>query len=248
MARKLTFLLKQRTGWRLAFKSALVSSALFLVYFFGASFVTLLIFVAASFWTYAASLPDKKNFQISFFISYVLGFAGAIFIDGPIFFLAGLLVFAAVIFGLEGAATLFFKDRVRVYEFLSTAIVLGCFLFAFELGIYQDSLKLIAPILFLFVFGLVSEFLAVSGVAYGKRGLVLSAALALIASELAFLLSFLPLGTVNAAAFAALLFIIAREGLSAYFRGAFNLRLGLRLLVFLLFFVVLISASSGWSL
>lgn len=248
MARKLMFFLKPKTEWRLAFKAALVSAPLFFIFYFGPAFIKIAVFLAVSFYAYASSYPDKKKIWFSFAVSCVLGFLGTIFIDGTILFLFGLLVFAAVLFGLMGLATLFFKDRLKAYGFFNTAVILGCFFFAFELGVYQGSIKIIIPVLFLLLFGIFSEFLSFSGVAFGKRGLVMAAAGALIGAEIYFLLSFLPLGSVNAAVFSSLIFVLGREGALAYHDGKFNARLGLRLLIFFLLFAVFIFASSRWSI
>jgi len=247
MVKKLTSLLKNEIGWRLALKASASTFALALVHFSKSPLPGTVIFIVTSVLIYFISSPDQKLFRNSFILVGILGFLGARFIDAPTPFILGLLFFGATIFFILGLSTHFFKDRARTYGLLNTAIILGWFMFIFEANIFSELLHLLIPITFLVLFALSFEMVHVFGVAAGNRSAIFSASLALLGAEISFLLTFLPLGSVNAAALGTLLFIIVREGMTAYFSGVFSLNIALRQLAFFLLFIVLIFATSKWS-
>lgn len=70
----------------------------------------------------------------------------------------------------------------------------------------------------------------------------------ILAVEFAWILSFLPLGFINAALFLTLLFLLLRDGLLVRAQGFLNLRFILREFTFFVFLGLVILAVSRWSL
>src|ERR1051325_4898367 len=73
MARKLTFPLINRTGWWLAFKSALAGLLLYFVGSSGFSFWPLLLYIIGTLWIYFGTLPERGTLRLSFLSMVVLG-------------------------------------------------------------------------------------------------------------------------------------------------------------------------------
>jgi len=86
------------------------------------------------------------------------------------------------------------------------------------------------------------------GVTRGKRLVFAAFILSLLSVELSWVVMFLPLGFINAAAFLALFFLLVRDGIVIHFQGYLSLPFVFKQLTFFIVLAVLIFASARWAI
>ena len=250
MARLLKLFSINPTGLKLLFKAGLMTAALSGVYFLGVSFWSLLIFFLISFGIFLKEPPERRLAGISFFILTLLSVLSLALIrsagPAPTFLIFGaFFVFFALFFILFGLINFFFKNRFAVYGVFNTVLLLLIFLIIQQLSL-NDFLR------YLLIFSAVAlvfrEAFVYFGALLGPRVWFASAVSGFLAVEFYFLVSFLPLGFINAAAFLTLSFLLVRDGLAVHFQGFLNLPFVFRQLTFFVFLAIIIFAAAKWAI
>lgn len=240
-----------RIEWRLAFKAALFGLAL---WFFSAGpspsrFLVLVIFLSILY--FPESLSDRRRLKVSFWLIPVLS---AVFLVNlpdypatvPVFL--AILVPAVLFFGVLGLIRYLIPNQAVFYEILNTLIFI--FLFLAWGGFAGPSAVSLWPLLGVFAasyllfseaFGFVSSFPS-------SRIKAVALVSAFFITQAAFFLFFLPLGSLNTAAFLGLLAVVVRSGFIAHFEGKFSAVFALRHLTTFVLITIIILAATNWSL
>lgn len=260
MVKRLRFLLTNQTGWKLLFKAFLLTLTLFLVELFGFSWWAILAFFLVLIGIYFTQLPERHLLRISFWLLPLLILFGLhslsslpscslSLIPCPLSLIAYILYFL-LSFTILGLGSFFFTRRHAVYSLLNTTLILLTSLVLFSSKFQVTSFKfnflyLAFFLITIFIFREVLHFFEVS---WSKRGLIVSLAVSLVGLELAWLITFLPLGFINAATFLTLFFILIRESIVSHFRGTLNLPFIMRQLTFFVLLTLIIFAVSQWTI
>lgn len=244
MVKKLTSFLKTRIEWKLSFEAALAGLLLWLAANSG-GFFRFIGFIGFIFWIshlYRLYFPQIKEFRFSFLLLSVLsalatGLISPVESIGPSGLAAA--VFAVLLFILIGLSNFLFKNNQGVYAFFQTGLLLFVFILFFgqlRLNNFISLLGVMITVFFIF-----KEF-------FPRQPAVFNLVVGLVALELAWLVSFLPLGFINAAVFLTLFLILSRDIFTAYFEGILKKSFLLRQLTFFAIIAIVIFASSGWNL
>lgn len=251
MAKKLAFLLTDRTAWKLLFKAVLATAALLLVLRFGFNLVVLVVFFAVFIGIYFSQITERRLLRISFWLLPVFGLTAIKILlssfSPPFFIVITLAFFAFLFFILLGLTNFFFKDRFLVYGIFNTSLLLLLFLLVFYLG-RPDNFWFLGIALFFMMVLIFEEIFRFFGIHKGKRTLAVSGVIGILAVEVAWFASFLPLGFINAAVFLTLFFLLVRDSLMVHFKGFLNLSFIFRELAFFIFLTLVIFAASQWSI
>lgn len=222
---------------------------LFSVKYFHFSFWSYFIFGAAAFFVYLNLPPVRAELKKSYIILMLLGLAAIRFVFGeptPLLLVVFLFLFAVLVFVFLALQSFQFSDRFLVYGIWNTALSLFFFL---EIFYFWSAL---GWVVFLVVFGGVAaifgEALGFFGVAAGRLKLSSALTLGYLSTALAFLVSYLPLGFLNAAVFLSLFLLLLRDILVFHFRGNLNFPFILRELTFFITIGTLIFAAAKWVL
>lgn len=248
MAEKLKFLLTDRTLWKLALKSIVAATALFLVRFFNFHFIAILGFFVLLLIIYFSQAGERKLLRLSFWVLPALSLA-AIGLISPIN-LIGLIgfifVFAILFFIILGLVDFFFKERALVYGIFNTALFLILFLLFFYLTPLKNFWILGIALFFLIIliFGEIFKFFEMPKT---KRTFALAAAASLLGVEFSWITGLLPLGFINSAVFLTLFFLLTRDAFIASVRGNLNFSFVFRELLFFVFITIIIFAAASWS-
>lgn len=208
-------------------------------------------FIIWLFRTYFKHLPHLKSIWFSFLALVVLtwliinpvntdfikpvGFIGLIIV---------IFVYAIAFFGFIGLADFLFKNNSAVYNFLNAFLMAVTFLIFFSMNFVWWRPIFLGFFLFMFF----REFFNFYKVNWQKRSLIICLVLVLAGLELAAVVSFLPLGPFNAAAFLTLFFLLTRDIILAFFKGQLNLYVVFRQITIFVVFTIIIFAVSQWSL
>jgi len=155
-----------------------------------------------------------------------------------------------------------FKDTVKVHGILNAVVL---FLFALTLAALRSApaftsepqlmLALGSFVLIIaFAIGaymMLSESLVFSPIPFGAKGrrmVVINRALAFLGAEILWITGFLPLGSINTAAFLTVFLILARDMILANFAGKLDTRLILREVVLFIAISLLLFAASPWGI
>jgi len=249
MARKLTFLLTDKTAWKLLVRTALGILALYFLRQFDFSPA---VFVAALFIflvIYFTLSPERKILRRSILLLVFLGMVGSKILAGASFwprFGFGCL-WTLGFFALLGLTEFFFVNREQIYGLLNTLILFFSFAVFFYLN-RGGNFWALGLILVLLLVSLFSEALRFFEAGAPRRTFFLSAAAGFVVLELAWILGFLPLGFLNAALFLTLISFLLRDTVVFSLRGKLNLPLILRELAILFVLGLTIFAASSWSI
>ncbi len=247
MAHVLKSLLTEKTLWKLLSETALAVFAVFLIYRFGfhplAVVVGTLIFVVI----YFREIEERRFLKISFLLLPLLFLAAAGFINPLTPGLAALvLVFAVLFFVMLGLVNLFFKERFLVYSVFNTAFLISLLLFFFYLARGPENFWILGVILFFSVFLILRESFVFFGLPGGRRTTLYSGILSFISLEFFYVLQFLPLGFVNAAAFLAIFLILGKDIVVSSAKGNLNFSFAMRQTTFFAVLTIAIFAASRW--
>jgi len=202
--------------------------------------------------SYFKHLPRVKDIWFSFLALLVLTWlvinpVNTNFIkpiDSPIGLGVIIFIYAVAFFALIGIADFIFKNNLAVYNFLNTFLIAVTFLIFFSMEFVWWRPLFLGFFLFMFF----KETLNLYEVFWQKRSLIVCLVLTLVGLELAAIVSFLPLGPFNAAAFLTLFFLLVKEIILAFFKGQLNFNLLFRQITIFVIFTILVFAASQWSL
>lgn len=253
--------LPNREQWSLLSKS-LIFTLLLGAAFWSGSVVLQILFVLVSILIYALLPEQREELRISYFAAIVLPLLLVNVLEStqlPFDLVAGLetvvTILSGVIFwSILNLINFKFKRRIFAYTIVNTFLLI--LLFVSILSIMEPfSIGFFGLGLFVGVFLLFSEifeFFGISRVGFSlvrdKRSLVCSLAVGFLAVQLSWIVLILPLGLINSAVLLVLIFILLRDLLIAHFEGRLTLPFILRQFTFLVLFVVIIFASSNWSI
>lgn len=250
MVKKLLSFLRTRTPWKLLYRVGAGALALLILLASGFSFFGFLIFVAAFLGIYVSLLPERVSLRSSFWFLPILGAVAfsQLGVASPLTTAFVILLFTSLLFLAVGLAQFFFKNRSLAYRILHTGLLLAVFMVLFS---FAETMTPLGETIWLLaawaaVFLLSNEAFRSSGVT--QRWLVLktSAAVGLLAAELAWVMLFLPLGFLNGAAFLTLILLLLEGAIEAHFGGTLTLSFIFRELVIFVLFAAVILAASQW--
>ena len=249
MARKLTFLLTDKTAWKLLLKTAFGLLAILFFRQFGFSYFSGAVAVIVFWGVYLSEVEERYVLGRSFWVMAFAGLAGMKFlVAAPHPFFWGFTgLWTLGFFTALGLTAFFFANRQFVYGLLNTLVLfLVFFLFFYfnQIGNFW-SLGLILFLLIGTIFGEAFRFLEIGA---SRRTRLFSWGLAVVILELAWILSFLPLGFVNAAVFLTLVSLIVRDAVLLHFKGLLNQGFVLKELVIFWVLGLIVFAASRWSL
>lgn len=250
MVKKLTYLLTNRIGWRLLGRGVLFGLLLYLSVRSEFNGWALLLFFGVLAVLYYRELPERASVRgvywlIPLLSLLLLGRLALAFPD-PAVLLLGAAALSALFVALLDTANFLFPNRRAAYSLLHTLLLFLAALYAFS---FEVSVTWGPPLfLFLATALLFRDAFAFFGVPAPRRAWVLAGGAGLLAVEVGFFLSLLPLGFMNAAALLALSLFLVRDAFLASLRGTLDLPFVLRELAFLVFLTVAAFAASRWTL
>lgn len=260
MVKKLKFLLINQTEWKLLFKAFLLTLTLFLVELFGFSWWAILVFFLFLIGIYFTQLSERHLIRVSFWLLpllilfslhslSILPSCSLSLVPCPLSLIAYLLYFSLT-FIVLGLGNFFFTHRHTIYSLLNTILILltSLLLFSSKFQVTSFKFNFLYLAFFLIIIFIFKEVLHFFEVSWAKRSLIVSLAVSLVGLELAWLITFLPLGFINAAAFLTLFFILIRESIVSHFRGTLNLPFIMRQLTFFVLLTLIIFAVSRWTI
>lgn len=250
MAKKLTFFLKSRIPWPLAFKTvgaALAAAGLWFSDFHWLATAIFWVFFGA---TYFSESFQRRSLRYSYWFLAISGFflvKIGLTASWPLllsFIL--LLVFLSFFFVILGLMNFFFSDRFLIFNLFQSSFFLAFFsvFFYFQPTASPAAILGLTPCVFL----LLQEFFDFNGVIWPKRRFLAAGVLSLVGTQVFWTAAFLPIGFINSAAFLALFISMARDAFLAHFRGHFSVPYLLRQLTIFVVLVLFIFAISQWSL
>lgn len=253
--------LKEKGQSSLLFKTLLFTLLLGAAFLSG-SVIWEVLFVLASIFIYFLLSEQREELRISYFFITILPILLVNVLDStqlPVDLVLGLEIGITITSGLIfwailGLIGFIFRRRVFVYTLVNTFLFV--LLFTSILSIMEPfSIGIIGIGLFTAVFLIFSEifeFFSISRTGFSiikdKRSLVSSFTAGFLAVQLAWIVLILPLGLINSAVLLVLIFILLRDLLIAHFEGRLTLPFILRQFTFLALFVIIIFASSNWSI
>ena len=244
MVKKFQSIFRNRIGWRSLSKAAVLSGLFWVGGIFGFPWwaVAGIFFFALAFYF---SLPeDRSLFRASFFLLIVSAFliSAADFGFSRVF---TALFFGVLFFIMFGLVSFLFRERFLVYGIGITAVN---FLVAAEIFYLGNFNPLVWLAGFLIFFILQSESFNFFGISWFSRRVLSAGAISLAALYVGWFISFLPLGFLNAAAFLALLLLIARDVVLFHFQGILNRAFVLKEITIFIILGILIFTAGKWSI
>lgn len=203
------------------------------------------------------SITERRVFRISYwflvvllsgafslaFQAHIIPYIGA-FIPYALY-----LVGASLLFLIIGIAHGMFRLSSSLYALVNTALIFGALLTS-QLFVWRSSGG--ASVGMLLIAALMCGALIYEGLVwYGlskKHAKFVAFALSVVIGELYLLLSFLPLGPFNTAAFLTLVAFFGRDIIVASHKGTLSVPFVLRSLTFFLLIAIIILSSSPWSI
>lgn len=257
MVKKLKYFLTTKpTGWKLPLKALFASFVLIGSYFLGL-FLSIIIVLAYFSAVFSKEPAEKKTFSASFWTLILTGFLGVLLLkisSSPLgFIIIFCLIFGILVFVVLGLINFVFLKRFAVYGIFNVALLILVFSEAFYLKSLSTPkswliLILSSFALFFIIFSIFKEIFSFFGISYSKKTLITSLVLGFLALELFWIVSFLPLGYISAAAFLALIFLLIRDAFLVHFQGFLDLPFIFRELTFFLLLSLMIFAVSQWSI
>ncbi|KKU98995.1 MAG: hypothetical protein UY32_C0009G0024 [Candidatus Jorgensenbacteria bacterium GW2011_GWC1_48_8] len=249
MARKLTFLLTDKTAWKLLLKTVFGLLALFIFRQFGFSYLSGAAAVIVFWGIYLSEVQERYALGRSFWVMAFAGLVGGkILASAPLALLLGFTgLWTIGFFTVLGLTAFFFANRQFVYGIFNTPViflVLFLFFYISQIGNFWSS-GIILFLLIGLIFGEVFRFFEINA---PRRTFLFSWGFAVLTLEVAWILSFLPLGFMNAAIFITLVLLVARDTVINHFKGALNLVFLLKELAIFWVLGLLVFAASKWSL
>lgn len=243
MDKNLLSRLQKQIEWKSAAKILIPAALLVWVWRTDFAIFPLACLIIALSWGYFTESQERKQFRASFWLTALTALAGVYMLAAsPV--LIGVLValFAAALSLQLGFFRFVFTNRSAVYSIYHLALVFAVILVYFASGLQWLSL-LFAVISLTLLF---MEFFTLEGAYWRMRVALMSVGAGFLLSEIALLTRMLPLGTVNAAAFATLIALLARDAIRAHFEGKLTLASVLRGIAVFLFVSVIIFGLSLW--
>jgi len=259
MVKRLKFLLTNQTEWKLLFKAFLLTLTIFLVGLFGFSWWAIFIFFLVLIGIYFTQLLERHLLRVSFWLLPLLILFSlhslsilpscSTSILCPLSLITYFLYFSLT-FIVLGIGSFFFTHRHTIYSLLNTILILltSLLLFSSKFQVTSFKFNFLYLVFFLIIIFIFKEVLHFFEVSWSKRIFIVSLAVSLVGLELAWLITFLPLGFINAAAFLTLFFILIRESIVSHFRGTLNLPFIMRQLTFFVLLTLIIFAVSQWTI
>ncbi len=260
MVKRLNFLLQNQIAWRSSLlKAAAVTLAFFGVYILNFSFWAVLgLFLVLLPSIYFRESPERQSVKVSFWLFPFLGLIALYILKSS--FPSNFAVFAVFallllfFISLFGLISFIFTNRFLFFGIFNAALFFSLFLEAFYYSLALIlSLSWVFTVfywlaLFLAVVFLFKEFFEFYGISLkGKIGIV-GVVLGFVVFELFLIVSFLPLGFVNAAAFLTLFALLIRDSLAQHFQGFLNFPFILRELTYFILVGLIIFAASRWGI
>ncbi len=261
MVQKLLSSLPKETKWRLLYKSLGAVAALGFAYLLGFSFFGSLVYFAVLAWIYRSERSGREVIRVSFWVLGIAALLGlyAITFSLPSFFIATImevlafLGFGALLYLVLGNLNYVIAERPLWYRLVHSVILFFTFVeffyFAPSLGreaFFPLFFWLLA--VFLVTTLLIKEAFSFLGVAISRSLRLTAVSLGLLASEIAALALFLPLGFLNAGAFLAVVLILLRDALLMHFEGTLSFSFILKELTFFAVFASILFATAPWLL
>ncbi len=256
MERRFTFRLARNIEWRSPSRALLLLAALALATRYGFAW-WVVVLLGALFVTFFVELPHRRSIAVSYWLFALSSAAGAYLIGHAPMEALGALPVALVATLTTGAVLIAILRSGQApaghqpisYAVLGTVIMFTWLLTVEAVGSHGPAVPspLAALAVFVSVTLLLREAFLSAGAPPGRRTWVAAAAAGLAAAELQLVLTFLPLGPINTAAFLTLFSFLARDSLVAHFRGTLDLTGVLRSLTVLVVLTMLIFAASRWS-
>lgn len=250
MVKRLISFLKNRIPWPLAFKITGAAIVLSFLYFSAFSWLAIFVFWGFFGYVYFAESFRRRSFRFSYWLLVLLAFIlikiGLDYFWTPILALAFFLVFLAFFFVILGLIDFIFGNQFFVYNLFHSSFFLAVFGIFFYFR-FSSSFWLLLS-LFLAVLLFLEEFFVFNGIDWPKRRLAAEGVLALVAVQIAWLASFLPIGFINCAAFLVLFLGLSRDAVLAHFQGYFSIFYLFRQLTFFIILSLFIFLISSWSL
>lgn len=244
MVNALASRLTNQITWKLLVKVFFFSLALLIVSWSGFSLASLVLFFLILLALYWSKTPSRRRVRFSFWFVPILALIAVKFLTSLWFFLATFFAIAAFSITLA-LSHLLFKNQFLFYEILHTVIIFGlaAVYFGIGKGNLAEHLIFFAAITLLF-----SESFDFFGFIAKKRKLLAAAVIGLIALETSLVLSFLPLGVLNSAAYLTLFLVLIRDCLTVYRSGLLSRKFLLSELTLFVILSVIVFASSGWQI
>lgn len=249
MVKKLNFLFQNQIGWRLFLKTILASFALLGAFLLDFNFFPLLTAFLIFGGIYFREPPEKKAVKTSFWLLALAAFYGFYLLytfsaNVSLMIFVFLLIFALIFFVLLGLINFFIPKRFAVYGILNTVIFLLIFLEFF----YKQTTIARSVTIFIVVTLLFREAFGFFGVFLRGKVWAASLVLGLLALQMYWLVSFLPLGFINAAAFLTLFFLLLRDTMLVHFQGFLSLPFVFRELTFFILLSLVIFGTASWTI
>lgn len=252
MVKKLNFHFLGKPWSSLLFKALLFAGFLAGICYLRFAVWSLLFFAIFLFWFYYFQLWERNELKFSFFTLSVGCLLFLYFLGGGFYsVLIGCLVAALLFYLLVGLANFVFKDKLSVYLFLNTGLLLIVFALFFNRGTeWAKYFPWLFLLLFIIVFLLLREcFLfwksAASHLHYPLFFALLGAFLSV---EMFWAIGLLPLGFIKAAIFLTTFVFLFRDAILAYAAGCFNRKFFLGQILVFLVLTSLVLAAGQWSL
>lgn len=252
MVKKLNFHLLGTAWSSLLFRSLLFAGFLAGVCYCGFAFWSLAVFAVFLFWLYYFQLLERKGLGFSFLVLSVSGLL-ILYFWGVGFYpiLAGCLIAAFLFYLLAGLANFAFKERVSVYLFLNTGLLLTVFILFFKQGTAQSNYYSgLLFLLFAFVFLFLNECFCfwqpLDGRLFYPRFFALVGAF--LTAELFWVVGLLPLGFINAAILLTTFVFLFRDAVLAYAAGRFNRKFFAGQILVFLILSSLVLVAGQWNL
>jgi len=203
------------------------------------------------------NITERHAFRISYWLLFVV-LAGAFSLSfqpsiagsvGGLIPYAVYIVGVALFFLMFGIAHGVFRASTSLYSLLNTALIFGLLLTSHLLA-WQGSILTSVVMLFISIMVssvLIREAFQWYGLPSGNTKFI-SYALGMIIGELYLVLSFLPLGPFNTAAFLTLIAFFGRDVFVASHRGTLSMPFALRSLTFFVLITIVILSASPWSI
>ncbi len=243
MDKNLLSRLRKQIEWKSAVKVLLPAVLLVWAWQRGFAVIPLICFVAALSWGYFTESQERKQFRASFWLTALTTLVGLYMLSGSTALVIALITLFAAAVAMELSFFRFlFTNRSAVYGIYHLALIFATFLIFFASSL--QWLSLIYAVLAITL--VLQEYFTLEGAHHRMRVVLLSVGAGFLVSEVALLTRTLPLGTVNAAAFMALITLLTRDAIKAHFEGKLSLASVLRGIAIFLFVSVIIFGLSMW--
>ncbi|MBI5732820.1 hypothetical protein HY967_02590 [Candidatus Jorgensenbacteria bacterium] len=239
MVKRLISLLTNRTAWKLLFRGVFLSGTIFLAVYTGFAWWAVAALIVTVFWIHFILL-ERYVISVSFFIA-VLASLFSLTLRVPNVLIGFLSI--GILVALIGIGSLAFSRRDIIYDITETA--LAFLIFTAFFAVNSDEWWMYVLVFIAFVF-LTHESFVFGGVPWRMYRSSAAVAVGLVVIELAWIVRFLPLGFINAAALLALFCSMTRNAFIVGFKGNMTPRLFLTNISAFIAVSMVIFAASKW--